>query len=94
MGTGERGASSELDYLMVRDGKGYPVEVKSGKSGKLRSLHQYVDSSKSSLAIRLYAGSLSVEKLKTLTGTPFTLLNIPYYLAGNLAGYIDHFATQ
>jgi len=90
----KEGASSELDYLMVRDGKGYPVEVKSGKSGKLRSLHQYVDSSKSSLAIRLYAGSLSVEKLKTLTGTPFTLLNIPYYLAGNLAGYIDHFATQ
>ncbi len=34
-----RGSNAEVDYLVVRDGKIYPVEVKSGKGGSLRSLH-------------------------------------------------------
>jgi predicted AAA+ superfamily ATPase len=34
-----RGSNAEVDYLVVRKGKIYPVEVKSGKGGSLRSLH-------------------------------------------------------
>jgi predicted AAA+ superfamily ATPase len=34
-----RGSGSEVDFLVVRKGEIYPVEVKSGKSGSLRSLH-------------------------------------------------------
>ena len=34
-----RGSNAEVDYLAVRDGKIYPVEVKSGAGGSLRSLH-------------------------------------------------------
>ena len=34
-----RGSSAEVDFLVVRDGKIYPVEVKSGAGGSLRSLH-------------------------------------------------------
>jgi predicted AAA+ superfamily ATPase len=34
-----RGSSAEIDYLVVCDGKIYPVEVKSGAGGSLRSLH-------------------------------------------------------
>jgi len=34
-----RGSSAEVDYLVVRKGKIYPVEVKSGAGGSLRSLH-------------------------------------------------------
>ncbi len=34
-----RGSSAEVDYLVVSQGKIYPVEVKSGTSGSLRSLH-------------------------------------------------------
>ena len=34
-----RGSSAEVDYLVVREGKIYPVEVKSGAGGSLRSLH-------------------------------------------------------
>ncbi len=37
---GARGSSAEVDYLTVIDGEIYPVEVKSGPSGKLRSMHQ------------------------------------------------------
>ncbi|VGO16419.1 hypothetical protein PDESU_05010 [Pontiella desulfatans] len=34
-----RSANAEVDYLAVRDGRIYPVEVKSGPSGRLKSLH-------------------------------------------------------
>ena len=40
---GEKGSSAEIDYLLARDGKVIPVEVKSGKSGTLRSLHAFID---------------------------------------------------
>ena len=35
----ERASNAEVDYLIVREGKIYPVEVKSGAAGALRSLH-------------------------------------------------------
>jgi uncharacterized protein len=35
----KRGSSAETDYLIEKDGKIIPIEVKSGKSGKLKSLH-------------------------------------------------------
>ncbi len=34
-----RGSNAEIDYLAVKQGCIYPVEVKSGKGGSLRSLH-------------------------------------------------------
>ena len=37
-----RGSSAEVDYLAVRGGKIHPVEVKSGESGSLRSLHLFL----------------------------------------------------
>lgn len=37
------GSSAEVDYVLSRNGKLIPVEVKSGASGRLRSLHLYLD---------------------------------------------------
>jgi uncharacterized protein len=34
-----RGSSAEVDYLAIRQGNIYPVEVKSGSGGSLKSLH-------------------------------------------------------
>lgn len=39
----ESGASSEIDFVMVQEGKIIPIEVKSGKSGSLKSLHYLLD---------------------------------------------------
>jgi hypothetical protein len=68
-----------------------PVEVKSGASGKLRSLHQYINMSDSKFAIRLYAGKLQLEEHTTNEGKKFKLLNLPYYLAGKIEDYIGTF---
>lgn len=85
------GATAELDFLFIVDGVAIPIEVKSGKTGKLRSLHQYIDRTHTSLAIRLYAGSFQIDNLKSPKGKSFTLLNIPYYLAGNLRKYVEKY---
>ena len=58
---------------------------------KLKSLHQYLEISDVKLAIRLYAGQFQIDKLKTPNGKSFTLLNLPYYLAGNLEKYIEQY---
>jgi predicted AAA+ superfamily ATPase len=39
-----RGSSAETDYLIEKEGKIVPIEVKSGKSGSLKSLHLLLDS--------------------------------------------------
>lgn len=38
----EQRGNAEVDYLMVRGGTVYPVEVKSGAAGRLRSLHRFL----------------------------------------------------
>jgi len=39
----KRGSSAETDYLIEKKGEVIPIEVKSGKSGKLKSLHMLLD---------------------------------------------------
>jgi len=39
-----RGSSAEVDYLIERAGEVIPIEVKSGKSGSLKSLHLLLNS--------------------------------------------------
>jgi uncharacterized protein len=39
----ESGASSEVDFVILKDNKILPIEVKSGKSGSLKSLHYLLD---------------------------------------------------
>jgi hypothetical protein len=36
-----KGAQAEVDFVVARNGKITPVEVKAGKSGTLKSLHLY-----------------------------------------------------
>ncbi|MCJ7776683.1 MAG: AAA family ATPase [Desulfobulbaceae bacterium] len=37
-----KSSSAEVDYLAIIDGKIYPIEVKSGPSGRLKSLHLFL----------------------------------------------------
>jgi predicted AAA+ superfamily ATPase len=84
-------SSAELDYVIVYDGKLIPIEVKSGKEGKLKSLHLFMEESSHHVAIRLYAGELSLTKVKTATGKMYHLLNLPYFLAAQLPKYLEWF---
>jgi len=81
-------SDAEVDFLFNFEGQMIPVEIKSGSSGKLRSLHHFLDMSDIQVAVRFYAGQFQVEEHKTSTGKPFKLINIPYFLAGNLDNYL------
>ena len=82
-------SNAEID-LIHNSGKYFiPIEVKSGKQGTLRSLHQFTTIAPHPFTIRLYAGELSLEEQKTPDGTNYTLLNLPYYLASKIFDYCD-----
>lgn len=82
-------SSAEVDFVVQLGGKAIPVEVKSGKTGTLRSLHQFMDRCDHDMAVRLYAGPLQLTPCRTIAGKPFRLLNLPYYLAGRVAEHVE-----
>ena len=81
-------SNAEVDYVIAYEGYLIPVEVKSGASGRLRSLHAYIDSAPHDIAIRLYSGEFIKEHSVTIAGNRFQLLNIPYYQASQLDRYL------
>lgn len=82
-------SSAEVDFVVQHQGKLIPVEVKAGSTGRMRSLHQFVDAVAPGYAVRLYAGPLEKRESRTPGGTPYALLSLPYYLAPRLTGYLD-----
>ncbi len=38
-----KSSTSEVDYILTKGGKSLPIEVKSGSSGKLKSMHLFLD---------------------------------------------------
>jgi uncharacterized protein len=69
-----RGSSAEVDYLAVRKGQIYPVEVKSGAGGSLKSLHfmlgKYPDCPR---GIVLYSGTYTELPDQKITFMPLYL---------------------
>lgn len=90
----KRSSQAEVDYLLSFDGKLIPIEVKSGKTGTLRSLHQFMMRAPHDLAVRLYAGELSIDHVNTGKGASYQLLNLPYYLVSKIEKYIQWFAGE
>jgi predicted AAA+ superfamily ATPase len=82
-------ANAEIDFLFQNKGMIIPVEVKSGATGTLRSLHQFVDETKNTLAVRLYAKGPEAVQCTTPHGSKFTLINLPYFCASKIAEYVD-----
>ncbi len=84
----QRGAKAELDFVVPYQNLLVPIEVKSGKTGTLKSLHQYISMSRCPIAVRLCTHMPAVHQAKTPDGIPFTLLDLPYYLSGKLEAYL------
>ncbi|MCD4775952.1 MAG: DUF4143 domain-containing protein, partial [Candidatus Aegiribacteria sp.] len=75
-----RGSSAEVDYLLTFNGKIYPIEVKSGAAGSLKSLHMLLRKySNCPRGLVLYDGTY-----KTLPEQKLEYL--PLYSAGGMSG--------
>lgn len=80
---------AEVDFIFAHNSKLYPIEVKSGTNAHLRSLQVFMDSSDVNIAIRIWSKPYSVDKVKTIHGKEFSLINLPFYLIGNLRSILD-----
>jgi uncharacterized protein len=82
-------AGAEVDFVLPYKNKLIPVEVKAGSIGKLRSLHQFMENAPHAVAVRIYQGEYLVQKVKTISGKEFTLLNLPFYLVHRIVRELD-----
>lgn len=80
---------AEVDFIFAHNSKLYPIEVKSGTNAHLRSLQVFMDSSDVNIAIRIWSKPYSIDKVKTIHGKEFSLINLPFYLIGNLRSILD-----
>jgi predicted AAA+ superfamily ATPase len=86
-----KGSTAEVDYIYPYEGLIIPIEVKSGKEGTLKSLHSFMDIAPHDLAIRLYAGEVSITDAFTPNGKKYKLLSLPYFLSSQIEHYIAWF---
>lgn len=82
-------SNAEVDYIIQSGQYLIPIEVKAGKTGSLRSLHQFVERSAHPFAIRLNAGPVEKVKAVTPNGKQYDLLSLPYFLSAKLQNYIE-----
>ena len=87
-------SSSEVDLVFTFQEKVIPIEIKSGSEGTLKSLHQFVNRSNNSYAVRMYAGEFKIDKTNTPEGTPYLLMNMPYYVGTKIPEYIEYFVNH
>jgi len=84
-------SNAEVDLLLQHGNSAVPIEIKSGASGRLRSLMECQDRLDHTYAFRLLDNKYHEEILKTRKGKSFTLINLPYFCASVLPAYIEHY---
>lgn len=82
-------SNAEVDFIVYNKGKIIPIEVKGGHSGRLRSLHECMDTLGHDLAVRLYQGAKKIDHITSRTGKAYRLFSLPYYQAGRVRYELD-----
>ena len=81
-------SNAEIDFIFQYEDMLIPIEVKTGKTGRLRSLHQFIDNCPHKYAVRIYSGKYSIQKTQTIAGKEYFLLNLPFFLISKIKDYI------
>ncbi len=74
--------------MLQQDTTIIPVEVKSGKEGKLRSLHVFMEYSDCKLAFRIHSGKTCIQDITLPSGKKYKLVSLPFYLLCRLQDFI------
>jgi len=79
-----KSAAAELDYVVTAERQIVPVEIKAGKSGTLKSLHQFLKEKHRGSALRFNADLPSLlDDSKVLTdggSVDYQLMSLPLYM--------------
>jgi hypothetical protein len=85
-----------VDFVVALHGKIVPVEVKSGSSGSLKSLHQFVGEKQIPLAIRLDTNLPSMQRIQTTIRigntskvVTYDLISLPLYLVEKIPAIVE-----
>lgn len=78
----KRGSEAEVDYLFGFHGVPIPIEVKAGKTGRLRSIQQFLKDKNGKIGIRISSNPLSFER---------NVLSIPFYMIGQISRILSEF---
>lgn len=91
----EKGLEAEIDYLIEYGGEIIPIEVKSGSTGTLKSLHYFMQLKNKKIAVRIFDGLPSLTKVNVHLPhqgeVSYQLLSIPFYLTHQLKRFLDFF---
>ena len=76
----EIGSQAEVDYLITQESQIIPIEVKSGTTGKLKSLHLFMHEKKLAFGIRISESPLTFHQ---------HILSIPFYLISEIPRLVE-----
>lgn len=76
----QRNDSAEVDYIIQHHNHILPIEVKAGKTGRLRSLHAFLNKHNGSLGIKLSQESLRFDG---------KVLSLPLYMISELGRILN-----
>jgi uncharacterized protein len=65
-----KSSTAEIDYLTEKEGRIIPIEVKSGPTGRMKSLHMFIESKHT-------AQALKVSQARFQPGKP--IISLPFY---------------
>lgn len=89
----EKGGDAEVDYVMQHGTEVIPIEVKAGKTGKLKSLHVFMGLKKYKKAVRINSDIPTVTDIdvKDYQGNPvqYKLLSLPFYMLSEVHRLLD-----
>ena len=69
----EKGSDAEVDYIIQQGRSVMPIEVKSGSSGTLRSLHLFMQLKKLKMAVRISSGQAQITEVAVKDSQVMTL---------------------
>jgi uncharacterized protein len=94
----EKSSNAEIDFLFLHNNLVYPLEVKAGKTGTLKSMHIYLLEKKLKTGIRLNTDIPTIGEFMTKvrsgatnTEITFQLISLPLYMTNQLPRLLDQF---
>lgn len=97
----ESSRNAEIDYVVSSGQFIFPIEVKSGKSGSLRSLHQFIYHKKPKLGVRFDLNLPSLGRFNHSVlehiqkqDITFNMLSLPLYLVEELPRLLTEFREE
>ena len=96
-----KSSNAELDFVVGLRGNIIPIEVKSGATGTLKSLHQFMGTKQAPLAVRFDSNLPVDEQIDTVINVnkerknmKYRLLSLPLYLEERLNSLVEILYTR